>query len=125
MGLFDGLRSFADISRGKWLSPLRNSTWINVGNLYLGSDYISVSYSKESLIKMGHDGTLIIFKSEDLVKLKKFYFGSIINSNKNQVRVMRIRTENLMDKFVDEKLFKTSECLDINLIKLPNLKPHL
>jgi hypothetical protein len=125
MGLLNVLRNFADISGGKWLKSHRHSTWIDIGDLYLGSNYVDVSYSKESLLKAGHDGTLVILRSQDFSKLRNFYFGSIINHNTSELRIMRLRTENMMDKFIDEKIFDTKDCFDINFSKLPKLLTHL
>jgi hypothetical protein len=125
MGLLSMLRGFADISGGKWVELVRHSTWIPIGDLNLGAPYVSVSYSKESALKLGNMGAFCVLKSEDFAKLKVFYFGVSINVEKKVVRVMRLRTENMANKFLDEKIFQAHECINIPFSQNVNLDSHL
>jgi len=125
MGLLNLLRKIGDPSGGKWVGSHRHSSWVSVGELNIGTNYVAVSYSKESLMNFANNCTYIIFRSQDMTKLKNFYFGAMIDEDKKAVRVMGFRTENLFDQYLDEKIFTLNDCFDVSFSNLPNLTPHL
>ena len=122
MGLLDALRGFADKSGGEWIRKDRHSTWIEIGDLSLKKSYPKVSYSKESCYQLGNNAAVCILRSADFAKLRNFYFSSLVELDGQFVRIMRIREENMYDKFIDESIFTKEECFNVPFHTNPNLK---
>ena len=124
MGLFDSLRNFADRSGGEWIKENRHSTWIEIGDLFLNKEYKNISYSKESCYQLGNTGAVCILRSADFSKLRNYYFSVRVDLNERFVRVMRIREENMHDKFIDENIFVKEDCFNVMFTKNSNFEKH-
>jgi len=122
MGLMDALRGFADKSGGEWVRKDRHSSWVAIGDLTLKKQYLNVSYSKESCFQLGNNAAVCILRSADFSKLRNFYFSALVELDGEFVRIMRIREENMHDKFIDESIFVKEECFNVPLSTNPNLK---
>jgi hypothetical protein len=122
MGLLDALRGFADKSGGEWIRKHRHSTWVEIGNLALKKSYSQVSYSKESCYQLGNNAAVCILRSADFSKLRNFYFSSLVELDGEFVRIMRIREENMHDKFIDESIFTKEDCFNVPFHINPNFK---
>jgi len=123
MGILDALRNFGDRSGGKWIRQYRHSTWIDIGEMKLKKQYPQVSYSKESCLQLG-SGSLCILRSSDFTKLRNFYFAALVNLDGKFIRIMRIREENMHDKFIDENIFIKDECFNVLFSVNPNIEMH-
>ena len=121
MGLMDALRGFAEKSGGKWIQKDRHSSWVEIGEMNLGKPYPKVSFSKESCYQLGNNSSVCILRSADFSKLRNFYFSTFFNLDNNFIRIMRIREENMHDKFIDESIFEKEECFNVPFNKNPNV----
>jgi hypothetical protein len=124
MGLFDVLRNFADKSGGEWIKENRHSTWIEIGDLFLNKKYKNTSYSKESCFQLANTSAACILRSADFSKLRNYYFCVRVDVNERFVRVMRIREENMHDKFIDESIFVIEDCFNVVFAENPNFEKH-
>lgn len=124
------LRKFADPTGGRWLNGYRDSTWVEIGELNLDKYYANVSFSEESCTGLGNTSAACILRSVDTIGLQVTFFAVLFNfeddyNHPNTIRIMNIRREDLIKKYIDEQFvsakFTKFDGLNIPFSDLQNL----
>src|SRR5258708_10947646 len=122
VGFLDKLRNLADASGGRWIDSLRDSTWCPIGAMFVRKQFVDVSYSKESCLQFGNEGTVCVFRSLDSSKSRIFYLACFLNHDRRELRLFNERTELLSGKYNNETIYSNpDEVPEIPFDRLPDL----
>ena len=122
MGFWGSIRRFGDVTGGRWSTPFRNSTWCPIGSMVFGTQYENVQYSKESCLQFGTEGTVCVFWSYDMGKMRSFYFACYIEHDRGELRVLNERTELLTGEYSNERIYDAANVRVVPFDRIPPLR---